>query len=993
MLVSPSKLVIDRIVKKRTINFETVKKTHGNLVIVAGKEESDLFKIAGSKLFRPQQLMASFIPRVVRPMGRKPVRINQKEFYKRMREATNGKVKLGKTMPNVYNGMNLLYNIIPDYYETSKVITDIRGENQLTQKTMYEYLENIFRTTIDNMNYEKNYLILPMVDGIENLRGSVISDFKTLDPLILLLRAMKRNTLDLELYKKFDLILFYSPRGEVLYPLNLREFDIEKEFNTFLNRLMRINNFNLGVETLEDNVDEGEVNIDEDDEMENTKEEIKDLVLSNIAKKLKIRGLKDFEAATKDEQDIMLTIDRKIEEYLKDPENIEKPFSELVAEIERDKEVITKATRYVDTKRVSEKKMSELSKNLEREVEVINSIDDLDLEDDILEPDTFDIQGVDERVKRSRLSSLDEEYNKKQAKKDMMNILSSFSSSHYLPMTLEDFRIEDTSDDFRQIDTIYVKFKTDEGKILSFSLDIPKIVDKRYFFLGGNKKVLTKQLVRLPIVKTKPERVEITTNYNKITIERTNGKLSRRNAYLLKILKEYKNNKAVDITLGSNSIINANYNNDFEFDELAGEISLIETPKYELIFNRKDMEEEIAMMDIDVGFIVEGMTPVGFNKSTKALLYIQDNKLFSYTVKGKEAENTEIAPSLFDFIMQVILDRKPDEKLPQIGKSFIFTRMKILGETYPVFVVIGLMNGITDILKRYKVEYRLSDKRVKKNPDYVEVRFKDKYLYYKDTIKNTLLLNILYAMGTEEYDFSDFDLEQPYLDYFIDKLDQPVYVKNTLRMNLNVLIDPITKDVLSDLKLPTDPIDLLLLANTMLTSNSYRPQNDIRNFRIRGNEIVYAMMYQMISDAYVSYQRAKINGRNITNLDIPREKLISKLLTEPNINDHSTLNPVLEMENIASVSAKGFRGINLGSAFTLELRAYDESMVGVIAGNATPFSANSGITRGITYDPNINSVRGYVTDIENKSQLDATNILSPAEMISSFTSTHADPPR
>ena len=38
-------------------------------------------------------------------------------------------------------------------------------------------------------------------------------------------------------------------------------------------------------------------------------------------------------------------------------------------------------------------------------------------------------------------------------------------------------------------------------------VDIPKIVDKRYLYIGGNKKVIKKQLIRLPIVKDKAQTV------------------------------------------------------------------------------------------------------------------------------------------------------------------------------------------------------------------------------------------------------------------------------------------------------------------------------------------------------------------------------------------------------------------------------------------------------------------------------------------------------
>jgi hypothetical protein len=991
MLVSPSKLKPNRIAKNRTLTFETVKKTHKNLIMIAANNDSQLEKVIKTKLFRPQQLMCSFIPRIIRPMNRKMIRLPQKQFYSDMKEKTNGKLKIGKVDVNFYANRNLLYNIVPEYDETLKEARKTKPGISL-QKYLWNYFEDLMESKIEQVGYDKNYLIFPVTDYIPNFKGKILTDYETSDPLILFLRSLRKNTVNKSVFDKFDLILFFNPDANALFPLNIKTFDPTKNYQQAFIRIDRLNNFNNGTDMLNDDVDLEDA-VDPEDEVENMKEQIKELVLNKVAKSIKADKLTDFEAATKDEQDIALSIDRKIEEYLSNEENIKKPFNELVAQIESDKEVKTKAVKYVETKKISEQKLAQLSKNLEKEVEVINSIKELDIDDMFIEPDVFEVKGVDKRVTESKLSSLDEEYNRKQSMKDMMNILASFSSSYYLPMTLESFEKVDTSDDFKQVDTIFAKFRTDEGKLLSFSLDIPKVVDKRYFFLGGNKKVLVKQLARLPIVKTKPDRVEITTNYNKITIERTNGKLSRRNSYLLKILKEVKNNPNVTINLGSNNIVNANYKNDFEYEELAGDLTSIITPKYEIMFNRKDLEEEIAMLSIPENFFDEEMTPVGINRSTNSVLYIKNTDLYEFTPGEKENSDFKIADSLFDFIYTTILDRKASDKLPQIGKSFIFTKMKILGESYPIFVVVGLMNGLTDILKRYKVEYKITDTKLKSDSDYVEIKFKDKYLYYKDTVKNTLLLNVLYMMSTEEYDISEFDQDKPYTDFFIDKLDQPIYIKNTLRINLNVVIDPITREVLKDLKLPTDIIDLLLLGNTMLTSNAYRPQNDIRNFRIRGNEIVFAMMYQILADAYVRYQRGKLNGRNIESLDIPRNILVSRLLQEPNVNDHSTLNPVLEMENIASISAKGFRGINLGDAYTLELRAYDESMVGIIAGNATPFGPNSGVTRGLTYNPIISSVRGYITDIENRSRLEPTNVLSPTEMLSSFTSTQADPPR
>ena len=40
----------------------------------------------------------------------------------------------------------------------------------------------------------------------------------------------------------------------------------------------------------------------------------------------------------------------------------------------------------------------------------------------------------------------------------------------------------------------------------------------KFLYVNGSKKILFKQLVLKPIVKTKPDTVQITTNYNKLFI-------------------------------------------------------------------------------------------------------------------------------------------------------------------------------------------------------------------------------------------------------------------------------------------------------------------------------------------------------------------------------------------------------------------------------------------------------------------------------------------
>jgi len=76
--------------------------------------------------------------------------------------------------------------------------------------------------------------------------------------------------------------------------------------------------------------------------------------------------------------------------------------------------------------------------------------------------------------------------------KDLTNIVSNFANNEYAPMTVDSISIEDSDTDTDDKRTMHVRYKTEDNKSLSFQIDIPKIVDKRYLYLGGNKKVIKK---------------------------------------------------------------------------------------------------------------------------------------------------------------------------------------------------------------------------------------------------------------------------------------------------------------------------------------------------------------------------------------------------------------------------------------------------------------------------------------------------------------------
>lgn len=986
MLVSPKNLKLNRLLRDHTLNFETNKKNYGNLVFIPTTDRKELYAVINSNLMKPQQMQSLFTDRIIKPMGRQPIRYDIGELYSEIKNNTNGRILYCKMNANLYGGRNLIYDMTNDYYETSTLVKKLKpGKSGIDY--MRNYLGSYLRDHINNLKYEKNYLILPFVNYIPDFKKNIMNAAsEDTHPVILFLKALKNE--EIENYLDFDRIIFYNPKANMMIAIDPTDSSNITDFQEILTKVARLNAYNNNEETFEDVELEDE--LQPDDYEESVKDQLKDVIFKKISKELKAKNLTDFDAATKEEQEIIFAIDKKIDDYLAKPENLQKPFNDLVNAIETDSSVKSKAIKYIETKRLAYNKSINMSQNLTQETKVIDKVSDLVSSEHEYEPTKFKTKvQLDPRIQESTLNAMDKEYNTKFMRNDINDSFTAFSNNSYLPTAVTSLTYEDTSDDFNEKETAYVKYKTDDNQTLSFAIDIPKIIDGHYIYVNGNKFILPKQLLRLPIVKTKSDRIEITTSYQKMTIERSGSHISRRNSYLLKELKTYEN-PTITINYGDNSLINNKFDNDFEYEELAATISSIKNGNITVNLNREVMEEHAHAVGIPEEFFTGTMTPFAYSDDD-IIYYIDDAKIKSVKYDNDTVNINDEADSLYDFLSDRVLKFKNKQKV-SIGKAFVYSNVKFLTVRFPLFILVGLMNGMTNILERHKVKYFISDNKMTHDKKYVEVKFKNKYLYYEDILENTMLLNILYAMSTEEYDIEDFDTDGPFMDYLVDKMNQPMYVKQTLMINLDKMIDPISRAVLTDLGLPTDIYDLLLLANNMLINNKYKNLNDMTNYRIRGNEVVAAALYETLATAHKNYQQYKMNG-NARNITIKRNELISKLIAQNNINSLSLLNPIAELEDAYQCSAKGLKGVNLSRAYTLEMRSYDETMQGYLSGNATSYSGSVGITRGLSFNPKLNNIRGYITDNSKNKSLSAANTLSVTEMLSPFTSAKADAPR
>ena len=149
------------------------------------------------------------------------------------------------------------------------------------------------------------------------------------------------------------------------------------------------------------------------------------------------------------------------------------------------------------------------------------------------------------------------------------------------------------------------------------------------------------------------------------------------------------------------------------------------------------------------------------------------------------------------------------------------------------------------------------------------------------------------------------------------------------------MIDPITKELLESMNYPTDLSNVLIFANDLLTDNNFSSEINMNNFRVRSNEMINAMLYKIVANAYSKYKRTAKN-RSPQKISVPQSVLITELLTSQSVEDYSTLNPVLEVDKSRAITAKGPSGINLDESYTEEKRSFDKTMTGLMSISTSP---------------------------------------------------------
>lgn len=941
------------------------------------------------------------------PEGVLDVRLRRILYRERLRNFKEVKLRVNQ-IKNECKYIKYTYPTI-DKYKNKNIYVDNHIYNKIfTMSETYnrdkaiDLLYALFDRFINNANYKsytRKTVLIPVNEWASDIPTTSLFEFsKSINPFSMIVRLFKKPKENLNKLAGIDFIFIGNNSW---FKMKMEDLDM-KNLNLFKTNILKIRNNDI----VEDNVPE-----DKEDIKTRLIGKIEDLTgieVNNISRVHKVDSISPVVAAVKDQPQLVIAKSATGDTQVVDPTKIEKPTEEKInqsveaivdytknaeeAEKEMDnsvdlKELILQAKNdQDDTFKISatrKARMDDLNDKFLKEKIANSTIAELVATEDTPLQSTdlsSKVETIDDEWANLKKPNFEADYN---IDADIMKCLHSLSQNKDIPMSVIDVTVEDRSTSEDSILTYTVHLEDSLGKRHTLRFDMPKIINKRFLRLRGNDKIIPGQLINLPIIKTDEDTVQVVSNYNKIFITRYGqvGKINQSTNALIRALTKLKENNyklevkdgdAVaspsKIDLGNNAKISAKYELPAEYVELSKIFNKVTTSDGRVYYFNRDelihkLEEKKVKVESDQGFMVVGIT--------------KDNQAITVPETGVSSaliNHLGIHEYAYTFM-------KP-------GARMTYSQASILNSKIPLIVVMAYTAGLTGALNAAGVEYNLSEKRPTNTKNYF--RFNDGFLSFNDNYSPdaALLVNGLAVINTQEYSLTDIDTKAMWLDVLDDFGGRNR--ADGLDSFANLMMDPITVEVCKTYKLPTDYIEVLAYASSLLTTNKFNRHTDITGNRFRTNERLVHFLYKSLATSYGMYLREIKNNRKDAKMTMKQSAVIDMALADVTTSDLSKLSPLLELESANTVTFKGLSGMNSDRSYSLDKRTYDKTMINKLS-MSTGFSATVGINRQSTINMGIESTKGYIKSGGELDRMSDANTLSITEALTPFGTTRDDP--
>jgi hypothetical protein len=566
---------------------------------------------------------------------------------------------------------------------------------------------------------------------------------------------------------------------------------------------------------------------------------------------------------------------------------------------------------------------------------------------------------IDKTMNNSSLLSFDHDYITKVLQKDVLAMVNSLQKAG---VVVKKHEMELDSSVLGDYENHTLELKPIDGVSSRIHFRIPRIAEDGSMVVNGNKYVLRKQRVDLPIRKIKPNIVALSSYYGKTFVTTGVKKANNSIEWIIKQINKAIAEDSKHITkVGPADVYDNNFKAPFIYNALAHKFKTIKVGNLNLVFDHSDRDvltngEDLSKLETNEKIVC------GFTDKLSPIIVDKNNQFFAYV------KNEYIPLGDIYTILQLDSSSAPVD----------FSEVKIFSKSVPVGIALSYFIGFKNLLKLLDVKYRVIEGRKNKNLESHEyaVTFRDcSYIFSRKDKLSSLIIGGFtdYEKQTKQYDLNEFNNKDVYLNLLATKGLSSIYIRE-LEMYDQLFVDAITKNILEEMNEPTTYRGLLIRSTEMLLNYNHPDTQDMNAMRIRGYERIAGAVYKELSQAIRQYRSKNIAGRS--KIDISPYQVWSSIMKDPAVKLVEDINPIqnLKESEVVTYAGEGGRGKD---SMNKESRAYHVNDMGIVS-EATVDSADVGINAYLSANPNFKDLRGL---IKADKSFNASNIISTAALL------------
>jgi len=579
-------------------------------------------------------------------------------------------------------------------------------------------------------------------------------------------------------------------------------------------------------------------------------------------------------------------------------------------------------------------------------------------------PSIVDIPTViDKTMLKSSLLAYDSRYVKNVFQRDVAGMVMSVQNAGIAVTGFDVEEVENITGGYR---SYTLRVAPIEGAASTLRFKLPIVDEEGTYRANGINYKLRKQDIDLPIRKVAPSKVALTSYYGKTFVTLSDKRV---NDYATWLTNNVMAKGLDDADLTVVDLYPANvFDNKFLAPRLYSSLAMrfrgITVAGFAMNFDHTK-RESLYTKEVLAQYEKDGALVVGSNKKNQFM--VMDKNGVLYIGESGVLKDLGTLESLIH--------------LDSTGAPVDFAELKVRNRTIPLGVVLGYEMGLTKLMRLLKVEPRRvpAGGRKQLQPNEYALEFSDESLIFDRNDRKAALV----LAGFKEF-------HRAIRNYSVYEFDRPAVYLNTLESNglkihhlreidlmYQMFVDSITKELLIEMKEPTDFRGLLLRSAELLMVDYHPDENDAAFMRKRGYERMAGAVYTNLIESIRAHNSR--GSKSKVPIELHPYAVWKTIAEDASVSLVSEINPIQDLKEKEAVTSGGTGGRSSRS-MTKKNRSFHRNAMGTIS-ESTVDSSDVGINTYTSADPQFTSLRG-ISRRYDKDTHGATALLSTSALTS-----------